>query len=156
LLYVNSDVSGATVYLDGKTKPGWKTPCVLNLPPGGYNVAFLKAGYQAVREWVDLNPRQAKRLVVRMKSGGFPAAGIVVKTEPPGLLVFIDGQSRGLSEVYTEISPGRHTLQIVPPPGRDPYSGTFYVQSETLMKKTIRWPTDSASGGNIPVPRRAS
>jgi hypothetical protein len=156
LLYVNTDVNGATVYLDGKTKPGWKTPCVLNLPPGGYNVTLLKAGYKAVREWVDLNPRQAQRLVVRMKSGGFPAAGIVVKTDPPRLPVFIDGQPRGFSEVYIEVSPGRHTLQIVPPSGRDPYSGTFFVQSETLMTKTIRWPTDSASGGNNSVPRRAS
>ncbi|MBZ5516914.1 MAG: AAA family ATPase, partial [Acidobacteriia bacterium] len=124
-LFLNSDVRGATVYLNGTTKPGWKTPCLLSLPPGGYNLAVLKAGYHVAREWVDLNSGEAKQLSVSLKQESAPAAGIVVKTEPMGLLVFIDDRSRGASEVYAELLPGRHTLKILPPSGGEPYLGTF-------------------------------
>ncbi|MFB3922543.1 MAG: AAA family ATPase [Terriglobia bacterium] len=144
-LLVNSDLAGAKIYLNGANQSEWTTPYLFSLPPGTYRVSLLKPGFQPTTDWITLRARERRKVNLRILARNDTPGGITVKTEPAGLLVFIDGKSYGHSEVTAQLNPGEHILRVVPPPGMAPYAGTFRLQPGLLLKKTIRWPNGASA-----------
>jgi hypothetical protein len=56
---VNSNVEGARILVDGKTRPQWITPVRLELEPGTHRIEVRKAGYKS----------QVQVLVFNLNSG---------------------------------------------------------------------------------------
>jgi hypothetical protein len=44
---VNSNVGGALILVDGKSRPNWLTPKRLELEPGTHRIEVRKAGYKS-------------------------------------------------------------------------------------------------------------
>jgi hypothetical protein len=146
-LLVNADVPGARIYLNGATQPGWTTPYRFSLRAGNYRVSLLKPGFTPTNDWVDVRQQQLKQLTVRIRANR-DSGGLIVRSEPPGLRIYIDGRAYGTTELYTELSTGSHVLRIVPPPGRQPYTNTIRIRPGILLKKTVSWPEGLASPAN--------
>jgi hypothetical protein len=143
---VSSNVSGAWILLDSTTKKGWVTPHVFSLAPGTYTVALNKPGYKRYEETV--NVRAGRTTEVEADLAAEDNKGqVIVETVPSGLAVHVDGKPYGPSPTLASLSPGRHELEVSPPPGQLKYVGPFEMRPRTLLRKTIHWSLDPEKAG---------
>jgi formylglycine-generating enzyme required for sulfatase activity len=101
--------AGATVKVAGKTVG--VTPVIAELLAGAYRYELELAGYKRYRDTVEVEANQARTLPsVELE----PADGrLVVKSEPAGAAVTVDGAYRGETPLDLPLAPGRsYTVEI--------------------------------------------
>jgi hypothetical protein len=62
-----------------------------------------------------------------------------IESDPPGLEVFVDGRSVGLSPVTLTTSVGQHNCRVAPPPGRTSAESTIRVTASAVATLNVRY-----------------
>jgi TolB-like protein len=106
LVTFESDPLGATVLLDGDVLCK-ETPCSRSVIAGRHDVEMQKERYDRAQQRIDAK----KGVVVHLN---LPAnfAVLVVKTEPGGLSISLDGKPQGNHAPVLEVDPGAHEVVI--------------------------------------------
>ena len=110
VLVVNTNPAGVEVFINGKKRGS--TPLTLKLEAGDHRLELAHG-------------EQTRTIPVKITSGGqvsqfveLPVAGpdvgqLNVRTDPPGAVVTVDGQRRGVSPLVVEgLSPGAHMVVL--------------------------------------------
>jgi len=152
-LIVQSSVRGARITINDSHNPKWVTPHMFSLVAGTYIVSVSMGGYATWSQRVHVDEGRDKWLVAQLSSD---ETGILtVETEPPGMQVYIDGRSYGLSRVVTVLQAGWHTCEVIPPAGLKPLVGRFHLDPGEALTKRIQVTTSNASSGPITQAQRA-
>jgi serine/threonine-protein kinase len=129
-LVVRSNVDGAKITIDGRSEPGWVTPCTIpNLPAGAHSVVVSREGYSDAQESVTV---EGGRTATVRPTLTVPSGEINIVTNPPGIEVFIDGQAVGLSPARKTLGVGQHTYALRQA-GKEIYSSAFEVRYDGHM-----------------------
>jgi hypothetical protein len=133
-LMVSANVSGAKIFVDGRSDPGWLTPHTIpDLSAGAHNIEISMDGYESSQQSVTVEGGQTSNVVANLSA---PRAEFGVTTKPAGVEVLIDGKSYGLSPVRATLAPGNHTY-TVKQPGGAPYESTVRLKSGEIITKTL-------------------
>jgi len=152
-LIVQSSVRGARITINGRDDPKWVTPHMFTLVAGTYIVSVSMEGYSAWTQRVHVDVGRHEWLQAQLTSNETGVFAVV--TEPPGMPVYIDGRSYGVSRVVTELPAGWHTCEVVPPAGIKPLVGRFHLDPGEALTKRIRVKTSDASAVPITQAQRA-
>jgi len=153
-LIVQSNVRGARISINDRDNPKWVTPHMFSLAAGTYIVSVSMGGYATWTERVHVDEGRDRWLEAQLSSD---ENGILtVETDPPGMPVYIDGRSYGLSRVVTVLPAGWHTCEVIPPSGLKPLVGRFHLDPGEALTKRIRVTTPKASQGQAGQAQRAS
>ncbi|WP_461864918.1 protein kinase domain-containing protein, partial [Thermococcus sp.] len=108
-LEINSDPSGANVYIDGNYNG--ITPLNTNLTPGTYKIKLTKQDYKNYTTTVTINPGESKTISATLT----PAFGYLsVDSTPQGAKVYIDDSYAGDTPLKDyKLSTGEHTVKVV-------------------------------------------
>ncbi len=108
-LEINSDPSGANVYIDGNYNG--ITPLNTNLTPGTYKIKLTKQDYKNYTTTVTINPGESKTISATLT----PAFGYLsVDSTPQGAKVYIDDSYAGETPLKDyKLSTGEHTVKVV-------------------------------------------
>jgi serine/threonine-protein kinase len=129
-LVVTSNVDGAKITIDGRSAPGWVTPCTIpNLPAGAHLVVVSREGYSDAQESVTV---EGGRTAAVRPTLTVPSGEINIVTNPPGIEVFIDGQAVGLSPARKTLGVGQHTYALRQA-GKEIYSSAFEIKYDGHM-----------------------
>ena len=129
-LVVTSNVDGAKITIDGRSAPGWVTPCTIpNLPAGAHSVVVSREGYSDAQESVTV---EGGRTATVRPTLTVPSGEISIVTNPPGIEVFIDGQAVGLSPARKTLGVGQHTYALRQA-GKEIYSSAFEIRHDGQM-----------------------
>jgi len=131
---VTSEPAGATVVADGEEQGA--TPLAFDLRSGRHALEIRKAGFKTWRETVDVEPATPLEIpaVVMRPSDGT----LVVKSDPSGATVLVDGQFRGRSPVRLELDPGRNYRIEVSQAGYKTASGSLRLSSGQTRTETFQ------------------
>ena len=138
-------------------------PYVIERRPGIYRVAVARDGYVAREQDVEIRTAQVERLEVGLEPS--PETGFELTSQPPGGLVWLDGQAFAVNETgkqattnfrASRIAPGRHVLEIKGDARFKDWRQEIYQEpGQTLKIHAVREPAGaSASGrtGAAPAP----
>jgi serine/threonine-protein kinase len=129
-LEITSNISGATITVDGKSDPAWATPFVFaELAAGTHLITVFKEGYSEFQQSVTVEAGKSKTLHAALN---VPAGEISIITNPPGVEVLIDGQAVGRSPIRRSMGVGQHTYTLRQP-GMDPYTSSFEIKYDGHM-----------------------
>ena len=108
-LKVESEPSGARVYLDGKEMG--ETPLILpGIRLGQHSIRVIKEGYYPYDDQVEIDALDRKTFVAPLKN---ITGDLVVRSEPLRAVVYIDGKEVGVSPYEaTGLSPGFHKVRV--------------------------------------------
>jgi hypothetical protein len=113
---LDSDPQGATVSVEGLGELGVTPLTTDRLAPGGRAVVLLqRAGYADERIELDVPGPGGASSVSRELALSPEIATIVVRSEPPGARVFVDGEARGVTTPTDElqVAAGRkHAIRL--------------------------------------------
>jgi hypothetical protein len=134
-LLVTANVSGARISVDGSSEPNWITPysSTIDLPAGTHQVVVSKEGYEDSQRSVTIEAGRTSTVNLPLSVG---SGEVEVVTKPPGLEVFIDGNSIGLSPAHSAVVAGSHSIRVTRP-GWTPYEGTVKVKSGAMPVITV-------------------
>lgn len=131
---VTANVDGAKISIDGKGDADWIVPHTFTLPAGTHQVAVLKDGYVTWGKSVTVEAGGSQSVGAQLAP---PTGEVDFITDPPGLEVFIDGKSVGMTPVQAMVSVGEHSYKVSPPPGLRAAEGTVTAKETSIAKKTI-------------------
>jgi len=156
LLVVESSDSGAHISINGQSSLKWVTPHIFSLVYGVYNIMVIKSGYKPWTQQVRVEGGAEKWLAANLVANEQEeAATFRVETDPPGMLVYVDGKAYGASRVETELPAGWHVCEVVAAPGTQPLVSRFHLESGEILTKRIRItslaPSPSGSA-RVPAP----
>jgi len=109
-LEIKSEPSGARVSVDGKE--AGKTPLALSkIKPGSHRIRVAAEGYEPYEEQVGVSEGERKEILASLKK---VAGHLVVRTEPSGAAISMDGKPVGV-EPYEgkDLTPGKHKIKVV-------------------------------------------
>ena len=139
-LVVMSNVSGATITVDGRSDPNWTTPHTFaDLSPGSHNIVVSKQGYKEAQQNVRLEAGGEVSVDATLNP---PRGEIDISTSPPGAEVLIDGKSYGPGPVRAEVDAGQHSF-LVKQAGRESVAGKLMVQDQAVVQRTIDLPLEA-------------
>jgi hypothetical protein len=93
-----------------------------------------KEGYEDFQRSVTVEGGKTSTVNAPLSAG---SGEVEVVTKPPGLEVFIDGKSIGISPVHSAVIAGSHSFSITRPEGGTPYERTFNVKSGEMPVFTV-------------------
>lgn len=105
VINVNTEPSGATVYIDG-IKYGSTPITINNVMIGNHEIKLDKSGFGIVTKVLILEENKPVNIYENLLNG----QGITITTGNIGADVYIDGQLIGKSPIKTVVSFGRHTI----------------------------------------------
>ena len=110
-LAIDSTPQGAQVQVDGRTDPSWVTPFALtNLQPGQHSVTVSKAGYSTDTRTVGVTSGNRATTVMHLAQ---LMATLVVKSDPPGANVYVDGRDMGTkTPAQVSVDKGQHVVLV--------------------------------------------
>ena len=110
-LAVDSTPQGAQVQVDGQTDPSWVTPfAVTNLQPGSHSVTVSKAGYSTDTRSVEVGAGARANTMVHLSQ---LMATLVVKSDPAGANVYVDGHDVGAkTPAQVTVNKGQHVVLV--------------------------------------------
>lgn len=110
-LAVDSTPQGAQVQVDGQTDPSWVTPFALtNLQPGSHSVTVSKAGYSTDTRSVEVGAGARANTMVHLSQ---LMATLVVKSDPAGASVYVDGHDVGAkTPAQVTVNKGQHVVLV--------------------------------------------
>jgi serine/threonine protein kinase len=127
-----SDPPGAKVVVDNNPSLVCAAPCTLSLSNGRHTLTAEAAGYNIARR-IFFVPEERSETIALRKSQGT----LVVRTEPPGSSVFVDGKEYGTTPATLNLPAGLHRLLIVN--GLRQQQETIEVVPDTLVARDFRW-----------------
>ena len=134
-------------------------PYVIERRPGIYHVAVAREGYVPREQDVEIRTAQVERVEIEMEAS--PDTGFELTSQPPGGLVWLDGQAFVINETgkqattnfrASRITPGRHVLEIKGDPRfKDWRQEIFQEPGQTLKINAAREPggAPARSGGTV-------
>jgi eukaryotic-like serine/threonine-protein kinase len=110
-LAVDSTPQGALVQVDGKSDPSWVTPFALtNLQPGPHSITVSKPGYSTDTRTIAVVAGTRASAIVHLAQ---LMATLVVKSNPAGADVFVDGRNVGAkTPVQISVDKGQHVVLV--------------------------------------------
>ncbi len=110
-LAVDSTPQGAQVQVDGRNEPSWVTPFALsNLQPGQHSITVSKPGYTTDTRSVEVTSGNRATTVVHLAQ---LMATLVVKTDPAGASVYVDGRDVGTkTPAQVSVDKGQHVVLV--------------------------------------------
>jgi len=110
-LAVDSTPQGAQVQIDGQSSPNWVTPFAwTNLSPGQHTITVSKAGYSTDTRAVNIASGNRTSTVVHLTQ---LMATLVVKSDPVGANVYIDGRDTGTkTPAQVSVDKGQHVVLV--------------------------------------------
>ena len=109
-LVVNSNPDGVDVFIDGKKRG--MTPITLKLPTGDHKLE-LTLGDQTRAIPVKITTGGQVAQFVELPKVAAAEGQLNVRTDPPGAVVTVDGQRRGVSPLLIEnLTPGQHAVGL--------------------------------------------
>jgi hypothetical protein len=108
---VDSTPPGAQVQVDGRTDASYVTPFALtNLQPGQHSITVSKAGYSTDSRTVNVPSGNRATVVVHLSQ---LMATLVVKSDPAGANVYIDGRDSGIKTPgQVSVDKGQHVVLV--------------------------------------------
>jgi hypothetical protein len=128
-IHVVTDVIGATALLhgaNGRVVEQCTTPCSFNdLNPSRYSLEVKKDGYLPVQTAFQVKVGNVQDQKIKLES---VARGILVRSQPSGADVFINGDKQsGQTPLTLPLAPGEYNL-VLRLAGHEPYSGKIQVK----------------------------
>ncbi|MFO0602674.1 MAG: PEGA domain-containing protein [Polyangiales bacterium] len=108
-LDVQVEPAGARVRVDGAIVDARD---VLEVDPGRHVVAVEAEGFVGESRTVDVARGAQATVALRLVPASAASARVVVRAEPAGALVRIDGRDVGFGAVEETVGPGTHTLEV--------------------------------------------
>jgi hypothetical protein len=109
MLYIESNPSGATIWLNGRERTE-KTSAMLKLLPAGEHVIRLTSAHLIAQRRVEVIADDLVKLNLRLEPG---KGGLFIESRPPGAEVLIDGRNAGTSPLMIKsFIAGRHKLEM--------------------------------------------
>jgi len=110
MVMMQSDPSGAKVFVDGSADSKGTTPCAVEVSVGEHKAKFVLDGYQPDEKTFTAKPTGG----VTVKSVLKPLRALfTVKTVPSHATVYIDGTEKGKTPVIgTSLDPGDHEIRM--------------------------------------------
>jgi len=134
-------------------------PFVIERRPGIYHVAVARDGYVPREQDVEIRTAQVERVEVELEAS--PDTGFELTSQPPGGLVWVDGQAFAVNETgkqattnfrASRIAPGRHVLEIRGDPRFKDWRQEIYQEpGQTLKIHAAREPAGAAASGRAGV-----
>ncbi|MBI1984111.1 MAG: PEGA domain-containing protein [Acidobacteria bacterium] len=148
-LVVTSNISGATIRVDGNTEAEWVTPYTFSrLSPGRHNVVVTKSGYSDVQRVLEIEGGRTGTLNADL---AVPSGAIAIESAPAGAQVFIDGRLAGTSPVEQVVGVGQHTYEVRLS-GMGSRDGTFTIREEGhIVRLKVPLVGDVSSTGIVEV-----
>jgi hypothetical protein len=110
-LIVDSNPPGVQVVVDGEARGS--TPVTLTLKAGAHTLELRGEGEPRVIPLIVAAGAQVSQYIELPKSGGPSPGQLVVRSEPSGARISIDGQSRGVSPMTIgDLEPGEHEVVL--------------------------------------------
>ncbi len=131
---VTSAPPGALVLADGEEQG--TTPAEFELDSGRHELEIRKAGFKTWRQNVEVEP--ATPLVLPEVSMRPSDGTLVVKSQPSGATVLVDGEYRGRSPLRLELDPGRSYRVEVSQAGYKPATGSIRLRSGQTRTESFR------------------
>ncbi len=111
-LLISSDVNGAEVLVDGKSK-GTAPVVVPNLTPGPHTVEVKKAGATTWKQVVNVESGKTKTVRANIGSSIVKTGLLKVVCNVPGATVYVDGESKGVCPSTVKgLIPGDHIVVV--------------------------------------------
>lgn len=110
-LAVDSTPQGAQVQVDGQSYPNWVTPFAwTNLSPGQHTITVSKPGYSTDTRTVSIASGNRTNTIVHLSQ---LMATLVVKSDPPGANVYVDGRDTGAkTPAQVSVDKGQHIILV--------------------------------------------
>jgi hypothetical protein len=110
-LALDSTPQGAQVQIDGASDPSWVTPFTLtNIQPGQHTITVSKSGYATDTRTVSIT--SANRATSQIHLAQLVAT-LVVKSDPPGASVYVDGRSMNAkTPAQVSVDKGQHLVLV--------------------------------------------
>jgi hypothetical protein len=110
-LVIDSTPQGAQVQIDGASDPSWVTPFALtNVQPGEHSITISKAGYASDTRTVNVTAGNRATQQIHLTQ---LVATLVVKSDPPGASVFVDGRdTNAKTPAQVSVDKGQHVVLV--------------------------------------------
>jgi len=110
-LSVDSTPQGAQVQIDGRTEPTWLTPFAFsNLQPGQHSITVSKPGYSTDTRTVMGSSGNRVTVIAHLSQ---LMATLVVKSDPPGANIYVDGRDAGArTPAQVSVDKGQHVVLV--------------------------------------------
>jgi eukaryotic-like serine/threonine-protein kinase len=137
-LALDSNPQGAQVQIDGKSDASWVTPFSLtNVQPGQHSIIVSKAGYSTDSRTIEVMAGNRATASIRLAQ---LMATLVVKSDPPGASIYIDGKDMGTKTPgQLSLDKGQHVV-LVRMPGYidETMNGQFTLGQTSSFSPTLR------------------
>ncbi len=128
-LKINSNISGAKVFIDNKEKG--ETPFSAKVKEGIYSIKLEKDEYDSYSEEIPLKKDFEKTITLNKNT-----FEVNVKSTTENTTVFIDGKNKGELPVKIKLKKGNHSIKAQAE-GFDDYSEDFSVNSDETKTITL-------------------
>jgi hypothetical protein len=110
-LTIDSTPQGAQVQLDGSGDASWVTPLALtNIQPGPHSIVVSKAGYATDTRSINVSSGSRATTLIHLAR---LTATLVVKSDPPGANIYIDGRNTGTKTPgQVSVEKGQHVVLV--------------------------------------------
>jgi serine/threonine protein kinase len=110
-LAIDSSPQGAQVEIDGAADPSWATPFALtSVQPGQHSITITKAGYATDTRTINVTAGNRATAQVHLTQ---LVATLVVKSDPPGASVFVDGRDMSAkTPAQVSVDKGSHIVLV--------------------------------------------
>jgi serine/threonine protein kinase len=110
-LAIDSTPQGAQVQIDGATDGSWVTPFALtNIQPGQHTITVSKSGYSTDTRTVSITSGNRATEQIHLAQ---LVATLVVKSDPPGASVYVDGHSMNAkTPAQVSVDKGQHLVLV--------------------------------------------
>ena len=114
-LYIASQPTGASIFIDNILQPNTTPDTLHNIPTGLHYIKVFKQGYRSQTDSVAVHVKKDSLHTIN-----FVLQEIIYKSylhitsEPAGAAIYLDGQNTGLRSPDTlEVEPAKHTISLV-------------------------------------------
>jgi len=113
-LRIESQPSGAVVYINGSRKPGTTPVTIRDLTAGGYEVRVEKSGYESAYRSIPVRASQSEVISFSLVRIPPKYGSIQVKSQPNGATVYLNGtrQSGNTPTVIPDLSAGNYSVGL--------------------------------------------
>jgi hypothetical protein len=107
-LEIVSEPPGAKIFIDGNEIG--ESPFLAAIRPGQYAIRVLMEGYLPFEEKVDVQGKERKKISAVLSK---PVGELIVRTQPPGAAISIDGRPAGITPYEGRgLPPGTYKIRI--------------------------------------------
>ncbi len=128
---ISSVPDGATVQIDGRSQPDWRTPFVAaSVRPGTHTIALIKPGYEPRSETLRVEAGKRTTFAASLNELGVT---VNVTSQPAGASIFVDGKDSGrVTPSRLALAKGVHRFALRRP-GFFEYTSELVISGQTAQ-----------------------